>query len=102
MAQVIRTTSDQYSGRLSLVRVFSGTLRTDDAIHVSGRRELFGETEDPSHPDHDESDKAGQLSAPIGLELVGKDKAIAGEIVYVARLSKAETGDSLSAPERPQ
>ena len=101
VAQVIRTTSDQYSGRLSLIRVFSGTLRTDDAIHVSGRRELFGETEDPSHPDHDESDKAGQLSAPIGLELVGKDKAIAGEIVYVARLAKAETGDSLSSPDRP-
>ena len=72
VAQVIRTTSDQYSGRLSLVRVFSGTLRTDDAVHVSGRRELFGEDEDPSHPDHDESDKVGQLSGPIGLELVGK------------------------------
>ena len=101
VAQVIRTTSDQYSGRLSLVRIFSGTLKVDDPVHVSGRRALFGEEEDPSHPDHDESDKVGPLSAPVGLELVGRDHAIAGEIVYVARLAKAETGDSMSNPDRP-
>ena len=38
VAEVVKTTSDPYLGRVSLVRVFSGVLRPDQAVHVSGSR----------------------------------------------------------------
>src|SRR5919202_2041926 len=36
VAEVVKTTTDPYLGRVSLVRVFSGTLRPETPIHVSG------------------------------------------------------------------
>ncbi|PIE20249.1 MAG: elongation factor G-like protein EF-G2 [Arachnia propionica] len=101
VAQVIRTTSDSYAGRQNLVRIFSGTLKHDFNIHVSGHRELFSDSADPAHPDHDEEEKIGGISASDGTELVSRQRAIAGEIVYVSKLSKAETGDTISDPLRP-
>ncbi|HHT13265.1 MAG TPA: elongation factor G-like protein EF-G2 [Propionibacterium sp.] len=99
VAQVVRTTSDNF-GRSSLVRVFSGTLRGDQTVHVSRNLGLFGE-EDPMRPDQDEEERMGPMSAPYGTEFTPLNQAIAGEIVLVTKLSKAETGDTLSSPERP-
>lgn len=101
VAQVIRTTSDNYSGRTSLVRIFSGSLRVDDVVHVSGHRELFGAPADPMHPDHDDDERIGPMSVTVAGETIARQTAMAGEIVAVTRLSKAETGDTLSDPARP-
>ncbi|MHA6512345.1 elongation factor G-like protein EF-G2 [Tessaracoccus sp. Z1128] len=101
IAQVIRTTSDNFAGRTSLVRIFSGSLRVDDVVHVSGHRELFGADADPMHPDHDDDERIGPMSITLGGEILAKPVAVAGEIVAVTRLSKAETGDTLSDPARP-
>ncbi|MGV8848867.1 MAG: elongation factor G-like protein EF-G2 [Propionibacteriaceae bacterium] len=101
VAEVIRTTSDQFAGRLSLVRVYNGTLKVDDIVHVSGHRSLFTGTPDPAHPDHDDDERVGPLAIPSGLETASVDSVVAGQLVYVTKLSKAETSDTLSPKDRP-
>lgn len=98
VAEVIRTTSDPFAGRLSMVRVFSGTLHTDDVVHVSGHRELFQET---ASEGHDEEERVGPLSGPSGVEIKPRKLAIAGDIVLIAKLGRTETGDTLSDKDRP-
>ncbi len=100
-AQVIRTTSDPYAGRLSMVRVFSGTIKPDLTVVVSGNRELFGGVPNSQHPAHQDEDRVGPLSAPSGVDLCPKTIAIAGEIVYVAKLAHADTTDTIASKDRP-
>jgi len=105
VAEVIRTTSDPYIGRLSLVRVFSGTLRSDDVVHVSGHLGEFAERRGGNaaegHHDHDADERVGPLSSPLDDTTRPRGPAIAGELVLVSKLSHAETSDTLSAKDRP-
>ncbi|MER7990668.1 elongation factor G-like protein EF-G2 [Streptomyces noursei] len=95
-AEVVKTSSDPYVGRLSLVRVFSGTLRPDDTVHVSGHG-----LEDRGHEDHDVDERVGALSAPFGKQQRPLSRAIAGDLACVAKLTRAETGDTLSGKDAP-
>jgi elongation factor G len=95
-AEVVKTTTDPYVGRISLVRVFSGTLTPDAVLHVSGHG-----LADRGHDDHDVEEKVGALAGPLGKTLRPMDSAIAGSIVAIAKLSRAETGDTLSTKEEP-
>lgn len=102
VAEVVRTSTDQFVGRQSLVRVFSGTLRPDDPVHVSGHLQQFTEGHLGGHDDHDEDlDRVGALAAPLGDESQPKARAIAGDLVLVSRLAGAETTDTLSSPKQP-
>lgn len=102
VAEVIRTTSDNYIGRLSLVRVFSGTLRPDDPVHVSGHLEHFVGHTLEGHPGHDtDEDKVGTLASPIGHDTHAKSAAIAGDLALVTKLAHAETSDTISGRDRP-
>ncbi|MFI7420866.1 elongation factor G-like protein EF-G2 [Nonomuraea sp. NPDC049684] len=96
VAEVVKTTSDPYVGRISLVRVFSGTLRPDMTVHVSGHG-----LADRGHEDHDVDERIGTLTSPLGKTQRPAAKGSAGDIVAVAKLSRAETGDTLSEVERP-
>ncbi|MEU2792417.1 elongation factor G-like protein EF-G2 [Streptomyces sp. NPDC007100] len=96
VAEVVKTSSDPYVGRLSLVRVFSGTLRPDEIVHVSGH----GLT-DRGHEDHDVDERIGALSAPFGKVQRSLSQAIAGDLACVAKLTRAETGDTLSDRDAP-
>jgi elongation factor G len=101
VAEVIRTSSDNYVGRLSLVRVFSGTLRSEEVAHVSGHLESFLGHPIEGHPEHDDDERVGPLSSPLVDAMRPKELAIAGDIALVAKLSKAETSDTLSGKDKP-
>ncbi|GGX95438.1 elongation factor G-like protein EF-G2 [Streptomyces anandii] len=96
VAEVVKTSSDPYVGRISLVRVFSGTLRPDETVHVSGHG-----LADRGHEDHDVDERIGALSTPFGKQQRPVTHAVAGDLVCVAKLSRAETGDTLSAKDDP-
>ncbi|HLL09127.1 MAG TPA: elongation factor G-like protein EF-G2 [Nocardioidaceae bacterium] len=100
LAEVIKTTSDPYVGRISVVRVFSGTLRPELPVHVSGHFSAFFGAES-GHADHDEDERIGSLSSPLGKTLRPVGACVAGDICAVAKLGRAETGDTLSDRDAP-
>ncbi|GAA0625671.1 elongation factor G-like protein EF-G2 [Sporichthya brevicatena] len=96
VAEVVKTTSDPYVGKISLVRIFSGTIHADQTVHVSGHF-----LADRGHDDHDIDEKIGALTCPLGKTQRAIQSAVAGDVVAVAKLTKAETGDTLSSKEQP-
>jgi elongation factor G len=101
VAEVVHTEADAYVGHLSLVRVFSGTLRADRPVHVSGHLELLGVPTGEGHAAHDDDVRPGALAAPLDGDLLPKSEAVAGEVVVVTKLATAQTSDTLSSPDRP-
>jgi elongation factor G len=108
LAEVVKTTSDPYVGRLSLVRVFSGTIRPDTTVHVSGHFSSFfggadgaGPDSLAGHVDHDEDERIGALSFPLGKQQRPASMVLPGDMCAIGRLSRAETGDTLSDKAHP-
>ena len=108
LAEVVKTTSDPYVGRVSLVRVFSGTIKPDATVHVSGHFSSFfrepagnGGGSAATHPDHDEDERIGVLSFPLGKQQRNAASVVAGDICAIGKLSRAETGDTLSDKSEP-
>ncbi|GAA2141855.1 elongation factor G-like protein EF-G2 [Kitasatospora kazusensis] len=79
--QVVHTGEDPYVGRLSLVRIFTGTLRPDTVLHLAG------------HPD----ERVTALSIPFGKQQHPVPLGLPGDLVCLARLAAARTGDALYA-----
>jgi elongation factor G len=53
------------------------------------------------HADHDVDERVGALSSPLGKVQRTVGEGIAGDIVAVAKLAHAESGDTLSAKDDP-
>jgi elongation factor G len=96
VAEVVKTTIDPYVGRVTLVRVFSGTLRPETPVHISGH----GMSE-RGHPDHDADERFAHLYAPLGSSLREVPTCIAGDICAITKSGTAETGDTISAKDGP-
>lgn len=98
-AEVVKTASDAYIGRVSLVRVFSGRLTVDQPVHVSGH---FTEWQHATgHADHDIDERVAGLAAGLNKGDAALTAVEAGDICAVLRLGHAETGDTLSQTAQP-
>jgi elongation factor G len=83
-ALVFKTFSDPFSGRVSLFRVYSGTLKSDTAYWNTGR-------------DHEE--RIGKLQVLQGKQQVPVSELKAGDIGAVAKLKDTATGDTVAAKD---
>jgi elongation factor G len=96
VAEVVKTTIDRHVGRVSLVRVFSGTLRPEQVLHVSGHG-----LSERGHPDHDADERVAHVYSPLGAQLREVGSCIAGDICAITKSGSAETGDTLSSKDQP-
>lgn len=80
VAQIFKTRIDPFVHKLSFLRIFSGTLKKDDVVHVSGARKAV---------------KLHQLLSVQASETHLIEAAGAGEIVAVAKVDELHTGLSL-------
>ncbi|MBA2701625.1 MAG: elongation factor G [Chloroflexi bacterium] len=86
LVRVFKTTADPYVGRLTYLRVLSGTLHSQAHVWNANRGE---------------DERIGQLLLLHGKEQEPIGALKAGEIGAVAKLGVTETGDTLSGKERP-
>ncbi|TVT44709.1 elongation factor G-like protein EF-G2 [Amycolatopsis rhizosphaerae] len=95
-AEVVRTAVDSYVGRVSLVRVFSGTLRPERPVHISGHG-----LAERGHEDHDADERVAHLYSPLGSHLREVPYCVAGDLCALTKIGSAETGDTVSSPDFP-
>ena len=103
-AEIVRTSVDPYVGRVSLVRVFSGTLRADTAVHISGHvpaPRVSPEAGSDTSAGHDVDDRLSRLYTALGATLQETDLCVAGDLCALTKLTGAETGDTVSAADHP-
>ena len=85
-AYVFKTIADPYAGKLSLFRVYSGTIKADSTIYNSSA---------------DAKERVGQLFYLLGKKQVPTQSLGAGEIGVVAKLKSTNTGDTFSEEAHP-
>ena len=85
-ALVFKTAIDPFAGKLSLVRVFSGTLKADSTVTNSTKQI---------------KEKIGTLYAIQGKKQISVQSIPAGQIGAVAKLKETLTGDTLCSEAHP-
>lgn len=85
-AQVIHTLVDEFSGKLSLVRILRGAVPSDPVVQ---------------NPHTGETERLGTFFAVRGKERETVSEAVMGDLLGVAKLKGTHTGDTLAAPTAP-
>jgi elongation factor G len=87
IAQVFKTRIDPFVQKLTYLRIYSGTLKKDDQVHICGSKKGV---------------KMGPLLEVQGAETKAVDSASAGDIVAVAKMEDLHTGNCLGEFEMPR
>jgi len=82
---VFKTISDPYTGKLTLFRVYSGSVKPDTSVF---------------NANHETDERVGQLFALQGKKQVPLPEIIAGDMGTVAKLKVTTTGDTLTTKSK--
>ena len=85
-AQVFKTNTDLFVGKISLFKIYSGTLTSDTAIY---------------NPTTEKNEKVGGVYMMRGKKTYPIEKLCAGDVGAVAKLQYTVTGDTLCDPVNP-
>ncbi len=85
-AMVFKTIADPYAGKLTLFRIFSGTLTSDFVFY---------------NPSKDVSEKCGNIFYLEGKTQVPVESLIPGDIASLAKLKETSTGDTMCDSKSP-
>ena len=83
-AFVFKTTADPFVGKLSLFRVYQGTIKSNSEVW---------------NPAREQSERIGQLYLPRGKSQDNVTEVVAGDIGAIGKLSETVTGDTLGTRE---
>jgi len=85
-AMVFKTISDPYAGKLTLFRIYSGTLKPDTIVY---------------NPNKETTERIAAILEMEGKKQKTMNVAEAGDICAVAKLKETETGDTLCDGAKP-
>jgi len=85
-AFVFKTTIDPFMGRLSYIRVHSGSLSADSHFFNANRNT---------------KEKGGHIFQVLGKKYTQVERAVAGDIVAIGKLKDTQTGDTICADKHP-
>jgi elongation factor G len=84
-AYAFKTISDPYAGRITLLRIFNGSMRSDGSV---------------SNPVREAVERLGALSIAQGKELEHVTELPPGDIAAVPKLKDTHTGDTVCEPKK--
>ena len=85
-ALVFKTTSDPYTGKITIFRIYSGVLNSDSTVYNSSK---------------EVHERIGQIFELEGKKQKPIKQAVAGDIVAVSKLKETVTGDTLCDEAKP-
>ncbi len=83
---VFKTVADPFTGKLSLLRIFSGTLNAESNVYNANKKE---------------KERFGQIFIMEGKKQQSVEMAVPGDIIAIAKLKETSTGDTLCLENDP-
>lgn len=81
---IVKTANDQFSGRLSYIKVITGTLVSDAEVHNINEQK---------------KERVGKLYRAVGKKLTEVKELAAGDVGVAVKLAAAKTNDTLAASQ---